>query len=507
MRHTALLMLVLSACGLSFAAVITVEADGSGDYFGIQQAIDNANPGDEIVLGIGIYRGFDHWGDRGIETRGKAITLRSTDPNDPSCVAATCLDCEGSAASPRRGFWIHEGETTDTVVRGIKIINGYGYPEGGESKPSGGVVYLRGEITFRQCIFENCYADRGGVSFSEFSGGAVFEQCTFRNNSAEIGGAICIGGGTVNIKVIDCRLENNSATEDGGAIYHTWNSAPLDCRNSIFVNNAAQDGGAVYTHRTLSCFLENEFRMNKAMSRGGAFFGDTLRTDAVTTIQNNLFAGNNASAGGGIYLSMGSDNDMDVINNTFTENNEGALVCWNSVEPTVANNIIAFNIGNGIFTQGASPQIDYNCVFENEQPGNPGAYWNYGGTASPGPHDISVDPLFANPACPDPNDNNYHILSTGGYWEPKGPFGQGGWVDDFITQNSPCLDAGDPASDISREAPYNGGRINMGAYGGTPQASRTLLPGDVNNDGKVDLEDLAILSNSWMAGVVILLPM
>lgn len=47
----------------------------------------------------------------------------------------------------------------------------------------------------------------------------------------------------------------------------------------------------------------------------------------------------------------------------------------------------------------------------------------------------------------------------------------------------------------------------MGAYGGTSQAGRTRLPEDVNKDRKVDLEDLETLSNSWMAGVVILLPM
>jgi len=42
---------------------------------------------------------------------------------------------------------------------------------------------------------------------------------------------------------------------------------------------------------------------------------------------------------------------------------------------------------------------------------------------------------------------------------------------------SPCVDAGDPASDYSLEPQPNGCRIDMGAYGNTPEA--TPSPGDV----------------------------
>ena len=38
---------------------------------------------------------------------------------------------------------------------------------------------------------------------------------------------------------------------------------------------------------------------------------------------------------------------------------------------------------------------------------------------------------------------------------------------------SNVLDAGDPASDYSREPAGNGGRVNLGRYGNTPEASRT----------------------------------
>ena len=42
----------------------------------------------------------------------------------------------------------------------------------------------------------------------------------------------------------------------------------------------------------------------------------------------------------------------------------------------------------------------------------------------------------------------------------------------------------------------NGGRINMGAYGGTSQASMSEWPirGDVNQDGLVNMKDMALLA-------------
>ncbi|GAH84931.1 unnamed protein product, partial [marine sediment metagenome] len=47
---------------------------------------------------------------------------------------------------------------------------------------------------------------------------------------------------------------------------------------------------------------------------------------------------------------------------------------------------------------------------------------------------------------------------------------------------SPCLDAGNPYSDYSMEPLPNGERINLGAYGGTPWATKTdILPPDPNN--------------------------
>lgn len=49
---------------------------------------------------------------------------------------------------------------------------------------------------------------------------------------------------------------------------------------------------------------------------------------------------------------------------------------------------------------------------------------------------------------------------------------------------SPCIDAGDPASPFVEEPEPNGGRINMGAFGNTPEATTKSL--DIDLDGLPD---------------------
>ena len=60
-----------------------------------------------------------------------------------------------------------------------------------------------------------------------------------------------------------------------------------------------------------------------------------------------------------------------------------------------------------------------------------------------------------------------HLLSSAGYCV------NGGAAGPATTFYSPAIDGGDPAADFSLEPAPNGGRINLGAYGNTPEASRT----------------------------------
>jgi hypothetical protein len=100
----------------------------------------------------------------------------------------------------------------------------------------------------------------------------------------------------------------------------------------------------------------------------------------------------------------------------------------------------------------------------------------------PGEGNIDADPLFVSPGNWDAGagtglrssawtHGDYHLKSQTGRWEP----GSGSWVIDDVT--SPCIDAGEPNSAVGDEPQPNGGRINMGAYGGTAEASKSYSGG------------------------------
>ena len=169
------------------------------------------------------------------------------------------------------------------------------------------------------------------------------------------------------------------------------------------------------------------------------------------------------------------------------------MTCRGSVQiRTISNNIVIDNTNSGIYCETTPQYLDYNCVRNNYSAIEPGyPLRNYCGAAVAGAHDIDVDPLFVNADA-----NDFHLLSIGGYWDSESQM----WRDDGITVNSPCLDAGDPATNPATEAPYNGDRVNIGAYGNTWQASRTFLWGDATGDGRVDMQDVAAIAQNWLVG-------
>jgi parallel beta-helix repeat protein len=103
---------------------------------------------------------------------------------------------------------------------------------------------------------------------------------------------------------------------------------------------------------------------------------------------------------------------------------------------------------------------------------------------------IDENPQFVNP-----DNEDYHLKSEAGRWDQNTQ----SWVNDVVT--SPCIDAGDPNSDWTAELWPHGRRINMGAYGGTAEASMSLSNAgnisDLNTDNTVDFLDFADFAANW----------
>lgn len=185
-------------------------------------------------------------------------------------------------------------------------------------------------------------------------------------------------------------------------------------------------------------------------------------------IANCLIIGNRATDLHGAPIHCGNSSAV-FINCTITANAadaQGALMVCVDSNVMLSNSILWGNTPSTVRTiSGLAPAIVY-CDVE-------------GGWLGAG--NLDVDPLFAEAGCwSDPGtpwyayddiwvSGDYHLRSQTGRWDPA----TGTWVVDTLT--SPCIDRGDPACDCSDEPLPNGSRMNIGAYGGTIQASCSNL--------------------------------
>ncbi len=188
---------------------------------------------------------------------------------------------------------------------------------------------------------------------------------------------------------------------------------------------------------------------NRIMDNSGVVAGGIWVYAAYPRIANNVIAHNSASAGGGIYNFYGIPT---IINNTIVHNRPNALdldwANWIGFERVpILNNIIW---GNEIHLWPDGLPGEYDIRFNDIQGG-----WS-------GQGNIEAVPEFA-----DPENRDYHLKSEAGRWDVEAA----SWVSDELT--SPCIDAGDPGQSTGDESGSHGDTINLGAYGGTAQASRS----------------------------------
>ena len=98
---------------------------------------------------------------------------------------------------------------------------------------------------------------------------------------------------------------------------------------------------------------------------------------------------------------------------------------------------------------------------------------------------INTNPLFVSESEP----YDVHLQST------MGRYSNGVWVVDAVM--SPCIDAGD-SSPYSNEPEPNGAIINMGRYGNTAEASKSLAIRITNDGGVSNLADSSTVVNGYL---------
>ena len=313
--------------------------------------------------------------------------------------------------------------------------------------------------------------------------------------------------------VLNCTfLRNTSCGYDRGthgAGMFNSDSNPV-IRNSSFVQNIAwgangsSNGGGVFDVNSSPVFANCLFHGNMVDGFDNAYYGPALYdVDSNSTLTNCFFIRN--LSGVSAILLVGSD--LTLANCTFA--GQPAAVSsdswfWAKQETSslrAASCIFADNI---VDVQGWC-WSEIQVTYSNMRGGFEGA------------GNIDCDPCFVNPGYLDDNGtpgdtyddlwiegDDYHLKSRAGRWDPD----SAGWVLDDVT--SPCIDAGDPTSLIGPEVFPNGGVVNMGAYGGTLEASKsyfgapacqTIVAGDINGDCTVDFKDFSLLSVHWLTDV------
>jgi hypothetical protein len=444
----AIILAILTVASVTCAEVIYVDANSPNDpgtgtasdpFRRIQNAINDngTGSGDQIAIHPGVYTGP---GNYNIDPNGFSITIRSCDPNDPEIVASTIIDPNRAG----RGFDLHIGESRNCVIAGLTIRNGYtaSGTDGGAIRCSNG-----SGPTIRNCVIRECEATIAGGGIFCTRGSPYIVGCQIVNNSAGwYGGGvsfvICKEG---DIPVVTCcRITGNDAGLEGGAIDLGQSSLML-AKCVIADNEAVSNGGGI------NCFDSSELSMinctgagNAAGSSGGALY---CQYGSTAQVRNSILWGNEASQGSQVSLPF-------------------------------------------LYGLGSSASFYYN----NVQEGQTGVFVDPCSTLNWDESNIATDPNFAlfEPGV-EADLWDFHLISRAGRWDASIE----DWVQDQFT--SGCIDTGNPSSDYSSEPWPHGGRINMGAFGGTNQASMIGNPADFNIDGIVHFVDFAQFAKRWLS--------
>ena len=461
--YSFILVFFTGFCG---ARLITVDDDNPADFNNIQAAINSANDGDVIIVSPGIYRGA---GNRDIDFLGKVITVRSIEPDIPAIVANTVIDCQGSEIEPHRGFYFHSGENANSILNGLTIKNGYVSDDDG-----GAILCINSSPWILNCIISSNYAVSGGGIYCHGSK-AQISNSLFINNHAFGGGGIFVSG-TMScrgpIVLNDCMFINNNVTWGGGA--GSASDGCIEAYNCDFISNSAGGGGGAL---------------------GSLDWGSLRLTNCVVAGNRAMYEGAIASGG----------NNGPMINCTFVGNRTRYP---SDSFPTIGGSPFM----NCIIWNNSNPQLyeteDFaSVVYSNIQSGRSGL------------GNINIDPCFVDPGHWDsngtPDDANddfwvngdYHLKSQGWRWDETA----NQWTWDNVT--SRCIDAGNPGGSLGDEPltldvdPLNRWgenlRIDMGAFGGTAEASMPpydwALLADLDNNGTVDFSDFAELADYWQS--------
>ncbi|MFC2150475.1 T9SS type A sorting domain-containing protein [Calditrichota bacterium] len=406
MRHLICLSnILLIACGLLSTAqsdIINVPYD----YQQIQSALNAAEEGDTVLIAPGTY--YDRFT---LSKNGITLASRFILDGDEDHIISTIIDLNDRANINISGV------DRSTVIRGFTIENGYG--------AGGGAFACSGEPTIKDCVIKDCYASSGGAIWIARWYSPQFINLTIKDNEAVNGGAIHTSrSNEYPIRLQNCIIENNQATDGMGGAISTYGGIEID-----------------------NC----EFRGNVAGTRGAAIFfcgGDLTITNSI--ISECSFESNDQ------HINFGDRGAISICQGDFKfdhvlfANNDCAVITGNGMRSPI-------EMVNCTIT-GTGMDGDYNyAVFETSRLTghtsiiNSIIYNNHQLLDIWGDNDDwNVDISYSLiEDYEDEFENNYENLELDyGVIDDNPAFVNADGGDFRINYDSPCLDAGDPSSTL-----------------------------------------------------------
>jgi hypothetical protein len=320
----------------------------------IQDAVDAAAAGDEIVVTNGVYNvGNGFYGSRpACVVVTNALTLRSV--NGPQ---STVIDGGGT----NRCVALADGAS----LTGFTLTNGGFFSRAPWMAVGGGVFCDSTNAFLTNCVLTGNRAIIAGGA----CGGTLY-NCTLTGNSADES-----GGGAYSSTLYNCILSSNSADAYGGGVYGGSLS-----RCTLSSNSAVFGGGGAYGSTLYNCTLSGN---SSPEYSGGA---------QVSTLYNCTLTGNAAWIGGGAGQSTLYN---CTLSGNFSSDIGGGAHGSTLYNCTVVDNLASDSGGGVSYSTLANCVVAYNAAWADDNYND--SMLNYCCTEplpTNGVGNISVPPLF-----------------------------------------------------------------------------------------------------------------